>query len=225
MQMIYCVEDDESIRDLVVYALKSNQFEAKGFEDGKSLFAALGETLPNLILLDVMLPGEDGISLLKKLKNSPATASIPVIMLTAKSNEYDKVIGLDSGADDYLPKPFGILELVSRIKAVLRRCPGSGGHDHVLSIQNLTVDYDSRTALVDKQPVILTLKEFELLYYLMKNKDIVLSRDKIMSAVWGFDFEGESRTVDMHIKTLRQKLESAGSLIETVRGVGYKIGG
>lgn len=225
MPMIYCVEDDANIRDLVVYALKSSQFEARGFADSKSFLAAVAAETPDLVVLDIMLPDEDGINLLKRLKASPATAAIPVIMLTAKTSEYDRVVGLDCGADDYIPKPFGILELVSRIRAVLRRVGSSVPRTALLTAGEITVDYDSRTASVSGRSVTLTLKEFELLYYLMKNKGIVLSRDKIMSTVWGFDFEGESRTVDMHIKTLRQKLESGGALIETVRGVGYKMGG
>lgn len=225
--MIYCVEDDANIRDLVVYVLKSSQFEAEGFADAASFHAALSLRPPQLVLLDIMLPDEDGIGILKKLKGNSATRHIPVILLTAKTSEYDKVIGLDSGADDYLAKPFGIMELVSRVRAVLRRCQveDNSGHVNGIVLQNISIDTDSHTVLVDNQPVSLTLKEFELLYYLMKNKGIVLSRDKIMSAVWEFDFEGESRTVDMHIKTLRQKLGERGALIETVRGVGYKIGG
>lgn len=222
--MIYCVEDDRSIRELIGYALKSNGFEAVGFGDGKSFFAALEERLPSLILLDIMLPGEDGIEILRKLKASAKTRHIPVIMLTAKSAEYDKVLGLDCGADDYITKPFGIMELLSRIRAVLRRA-GQADEGSVLTAGRLTMDVERHLVLADGKEVTLTLKEFELLKYLMKNSGIVLTRDKLLHKVWGYDYEGETRTVDVHIRTLRQKLGEAGAIIETVRGVGYRVGG
>ena len=225
MNMIYCVEDDTNIRELVVYALKANGFEARGFEDAKSFYETLKKERPSLCLLDIMLPGEDGLSILKYLREHTATKTIPVIMLTAKSTEYDKVVGLDGGADDYIAKPFGVMELLARIRSVLRRAnPEPVTPDGHYSIGPVTLDTPRHTVTVHDKTVTLTLKEFDLLHYLMQNKGIVLSRDKIMTAVWGFDFEGESRTVDMHIKTLRQKLGEGGALIETIRGVGYRIG-
>jgi len=220
---IFCVEDEENIRELIVYALKSSGFEALGFEEGEAFFTALKGELPDLILLDIMLPDIEGTEILRRLRMNPHTAHIPVILLTAKDSELDKVKGLDLGADDYITKPFGVLELISRIKAVLRR--SSPQSNDIINYRELIVNNKSRTVLVSGEEVILTYKEFELLFYLLQNKGIVLSRDKIMDAIWGFDFQGETRTVDMHIKTLRQKLGSSGSIIETVRGVGYKIGG
>ena len=213
MAKIFCVEDDESIRELILYALHSGGFESEGFESGRQLFSSLAKETPALILLDIMLPEEDGTEILGRLK------------ATAKTSEYDKVKGLDAGADDYVTKPFGVMELLSRIRAVLRRC--GGGREKVVSCREVTVDYERRTVTVGENGCELTYKEFELLYYMICNRGVVLSRDKIMDAVWGFDFEGESRTVDMHIKTLRQKLERAGAhdLIKTVRSVGYKIEG
>ena len=223
MSRIFCVEDEENIRELIVYALKSSGFEALGFEEGEAFFTALKGELPDLILLDIMLPDIEGTEILRRLRMNPHTAHIPVILLTAKDSELDKVKGLDLGADDYITKPFGVLELISRIKAVLRR--SSPQSNDIINYRELIVNNKSRTVLVSGEEVILTYKEFELLFYLLQNKGIVLSRDKIMDAIWGFDFQGETRTVDMHIKTLRQKLGSSGSIIETVRGVGYKIGG
>jgi two-component system alkaline phosphatase synthesis response regulator PhoP len=187
-------------------------------------FKALEDRLPDLILLDIMLPGEDGIEILKKLKMSVKTWHIPVIMITAKSAEYDKVIGLDSGADDYITKPFGILEFLSRVRAVLRRSANADTSSE-LSAGRLTMYVDRHSVLADGKEVTLTLKEFELLKYLLENTGIVLTRDKILEKVWGYEYEGETRTVDVHIRTLRQKLGEAGSVIETVRGVGYRIGG
>lgn len=222
MNLIYCVEDDINIRELVVYALKANGFDAQGFEDAASFYAALKRRIPSLCLLDIMLPEEDGLSILKYLKQNIGTRDIPVIMLTAKSTEYDKVIGLDSGADDYISKPFGVMELLSRIKSVLRRCAPQDTENQ-FSVGPILLDVQRHSVSVNGNSVVLTLKEFDLLHYLMQNKGLVLSRDKIMTSVWGFDFEGESRTVDMHIKTLRQKLGAGGALIETVRGVGYRI--
>ncbi|NLY70434.1 MAG: response regulator transcription factor [Clostridiales bacterium] len=221
--MIYCVEDDENIRDLVCYALNSGGFEATGFTDGQALFKAIDAEKPSLILLDIMLPGEDGISILRRLKKYSDTKDIPVIMLTAKGAEYDKVLGLDEGADDYVTKPFGVMELISRIKAVLRRTGRM--EENMLSIEGLVLDRDKYKVLVDGHEVILTNKEFELLHYLMKNDGIVLTRDKLLQEIWGYDFEGETRTVDVHIATLRQKLGEHGRMIETVRGIGYRIGG
>ncbi len=224
MVRIFCVEDDENIRELIIYALKSSGFEAIGFEEGRSFFKEISKEAPELVLLDIMLPDIDGIDILKKLKESASTADIPVIILTAKSSEFDKVKGLDLGADDYITKPFSVMELISRVKAVLRRT-GGGNEEDIINLQDISINYKKRSLQVKGEAVALTYKEFELLYYLMQNKEIVLSREQLMERVWGFDFEGETRTVDMHIKTLRQKLGSSGSLIETVRGVGYKIGG
>ena len=222
--MIYCVEDDSNIRDLVVYTLESTGMTACGFEDGKAFIEALAFETPELVLLDIMLPGEDGLTILKKLKSAAKTKDIPVIMLTAKGSEYDKVIGLDSGADDYIAKPFGMMELVSRIKAVLRRTQ-KNTKDTLYRIENLELDIEKHKVRVDGQDVTLTLKEFEMLEKLVKNQHIVLTRDKLLEEIWGYDFDGETRTVDVHVRTLRQKLGSAGELIETVRGVGYRMGG
>lgn len=222
--MIYCVEDDSNIRDLVVYTLESTGMKAYGFEDGKAFIEALAFETPELVLLDIMLPGEDGLTILKKLKSAAKTKEIPVIMLTAKGSEYDKVIGLDSGADDYITKPFGMMELVSRIKAVLRRTQ-KNTKDRIYRIENLELDIEKHKVKVDGEDVALTLKEFEMLEKLIKNQHIVLSRDKLLEEIWGYDFDGETRTVDVHVRTLRQKLGSAGELIETVRGVGYRMGG
>jgi len=222
--MIYCVEDDRSIRELIIYALRSNGFEADGFSDGKAFFEALSSHgLPSLVLLDIMLPGEDGIEVLKRLKASAKTRHIPVIMLTAKGSEYDKVLGLDSGADDYVTKPFGVMELLSRIKAVLRRS-GTPEKPSELSAGRISLNTERHAVYVDGEEVNLTLKEFDLLKYLLENIGIVLTRDKLLERVWGYDYKGETRTVDVHIRTLRQKLGNAGSMIETVRGVGYRIG-
>ena len=221
MHKIFVVEDDENIREIVIYALGSAGYEATGFETGEEFFAAAEMELPSLVLLDIMLPEIDGLTILKRLRNSSVTEKTPVIMLTAKDSEYDKVKGLDMGADDYVSKPFGVMELISRVNAVLRRSGPEHGERIVLS--DLALDYARREVCAYGEPVGLTFKEFELLYYLMLNVGLVLSRDKIMQFVWGFDFEGESRTVDMHIKTLRKKLGVLGSMIKTVRNVGYKI--
>ncbi|WP_426347920.1 response regulator transcription factor [Alloiococcus sp. CFN-8] len=223
MTRIFCVEDEENIRELILYALKSSGFEALGFEEGEAFFNALKGELPELILLDIMLPDIEGTEILRRLRMNSHTAHIPVILLTAKDSELDKVKGLDLGADDYITKPFGVLELISRIKAVLRR--SSPQSSDIITFKELIVNNKSRTVYAYGEEIVLTYKEFELLFYLLQNKGIVLSRDKIMDAIWGFDFQGETRTVDMHIKTLRQKLGTLGSIIETVRGVGYKIGG
>ncbi len=222
--MIYIVEDDENIRELVVYTLETTGFMAKGFEDGKSFREALKTSLPELVLMDIMLPGEDGISLLKRLKETGRTQDIPVIMLTAKGAEYDKVKGLDMGADDYVTKPFGMMELVSRIKAVLRRMermPKAPGE--TLENTNIVMDVKKHEVTVDGEVVTLTFKEYELLKLLLENQNVVLTRDKLLEDIWGYDFDGETRTVDVHVRTLRQKLGAGGEHIETVRGVGYRI--
>ena len=222
-QTIYYTEDDENIRELVIYALKSSGFQAVGFENAKDFFRGMHSVLPDLILLDVMLPDEDGIEILKKLKRDADYKNIPVIMLTAKSAEYDKVIGLDLGADDYVTKPFGVMELVSRIKAVLRRSKEQEKED-VIEVEDIRLDRRQHIVTVSGKPIELTHKEFELLDYFMCNKGIVLTREKLLYTVWNMDFEGESRTVDVHIGLLRQKLGESGQLIVTVRGVGYKFG-
>ena len=221
--MIWCVEDDPTIREIEIYALKSTGFEARGFEDGAAFWEALcRESRPELVVLDVMLPGMDGVQLLKKLRASSDFSSIPVIMATAKGTEYDKVQSLDLGADDYIVKPFGVMELISRIKAVLRRSQG-GKCENVLSTGGIILNLDERIATVDGERVQLTYKEFELLRLFMAHPGMVYTRDRLFSEVWGLDYVGESRTVDMHIRTLRQKLGSYGELIETVRHVGYRM--
>ena len=219
--MIYCVEDESAIRDLMVYTLKVSGFEAQGFEDSVDSWLAMKAQKPELIILDVMLPGEDGLTILKRLRSSPVTADIPVIMATAKGSEYDKVIGLDGGADDYLAKPFGMMEMVSRIKAVLRRTAPKQAK--VISYGGITLDEGKHTVTVNKTPVSLTLKEYEILKLLIDNPGQVFTREILLSDIWGIDFTGETRTVDIHIGTLRTKLAEAGDLIETVRGVGYKM--
>lgn len=225
MRLIYCVEDDESIRELVIYALKNNGFQAKGFEDSHDLYNELNIKIPDLIILDIMLPSDDGYKVLANIKQNNSTKDIPVIMLTAKNSEYDKIKGLDMGADDYISKPFGVMELISRINAVLRRSIKLENNFNLLCINELCLDVKKRIVTVNGKEINLTFKEFELLHYLLKNKNIVLSRDRIMNEVWETDFEGESRTVDVHIRTLRLKLGDAGRIIQTIRNVGYKIGG
>ena len=222
--MIYCVEDDDNIRELVIYTLETTGLKARGFADGSAFMEALAFDTPELILLDIMLPGDDGLELLKKLKSSSKTKGIPVIMVTAKGSEYDKVVGLDSGADDYVTKPFGMMELVSRIKAVLRR---SGKVEDRMDMETsgVHVDVKKHEVTVDGKEISLTLKEFELLEKLMRNQGIVLTRDQLLTEIWGYDFDGETRTVDVHIRTLRQKLGEKGEIIQTVRGVGYRVGG
>ena len=224
--MIYCVEDDPDIRELVVYTLQSTGYGAVGFGDSAALFAALADALPELIILDIMLPGEDGMAILKRLKASGQTREIPVIMATARSSEFDKVYGLDSGADDYVAKPFGMMELLARVKAVLRRARPQEAVQ-TLSRGAILLDTDKHVVRVQGTEVYLTYKEFELLSYLVRNRGSAISRDRLLEQVWGFSYEGETRTVDAHVKTLRQKLEAAGctNLIHTVRGYGYKIGG
>ena len=221
--MIWCVDDDNTIRDIEVYTLTQTGFEAKGFADGISMLEALKTEKPELIVLDIMLPGKDGVEVLREIRQNPETRKIPVIMATAKGTEMDKIQGLDTGADDYLVKPFGVMEMVSRIKAVLRRCEPD--EKEVLSIGEITLSDKEHLVTVNGEKVVLTFKEFEILKLFMSNPGIVFSRDKLLSEVWGIDYLGESRTVDMHIKTLRHKLGDAGSRIETVIGVGYKMEG
>ncbi len=226
MSVVYCLEDDDGIRELILCALKSGGYEAEGFPTANEFKIAIKNKLPDIALLDIMVPDEDGISVLKYLKKSQLTCDVPVIMLTAKSNEIDKVNGLELGADDYITKPFGIMELLSRIKAVLRRSnKQSNVETSVYKVNGLSVDVEKRTVTFTDKEITLTFKEYEILVYLLKNRGIAVSRDKLMSEVWGFEYEGESRTVDVHIKTLRQKIEAQGceNPIITVRGFGYKI--
>ena len=221
--MIYLVEDDDSIRELVLYTLHTTGFEAEGFRNAADFWQALEKELPQLVLLDIMLPDEDGLHILKRLRAGAETADLPVMMLTAKSSEYDRVVGLDSGADDYMPKPFGMMELVSRVRALLRRAAKPAAEDKLFTAGSLAVDVKRRAVTVDGEPVILSYKEFELLCYLLENRGVVLSRDQILTKIWDYNYSGETRTVDVHIRTLRQKLGDAGALIETVRGVGYRL--
>lgn len=221
--MIYLVEDDDSIRELVLYTLHTTGFEAEGFRNAADFWQALEKELPQLVLLDIMLPDEDGLHILKRLRAGAETADLPVMMLTAKSSEYDRVVGLDSGADDYMPKPFGMMELVSRVRALLRRAAKPAAEDKLFTAGSLAVDVKRRAVTVDGEPVILTYKEFELLCYLLENRGVVLSRDQILTKIWDYNYSGETRTVDVHIRTLQQKLGDAGALIETVRGVGYRL--
>ena len=220
--MIYLLEDNEGIRNFVVYALNSSGFEAEGFEYPSEFYKAVDEHIPELVLLDRMLPEEDGLTVLKKLRGSPETAELPVIILTALGSEADKVEGLDSGADDYIAKPFGTMELISRVKALLRRSGASSGEK--LSAGQLSVYPAKHEVIADGQPVLLTLKEYDMLLYLLRHKGEVISRDELLKKIWGYDFSGESRTVDVHIRTLRSKLGNCGEVIQTIRGVGYKVG-
>ena len=222
--MIWCVDDDNTIRDIEVYTLTQTGFEAKGFADGIAMLEALKTEKPDLIVLDIMLPGKDGVEILKEIRQNPETRKIPVIMATAKGTEMDKIQGLDTGADDYLVKPFGVMEMVSRIKAVLRRCEPNEKEKN-LTVGKITLSDKEHLVTVNGEKVVLTFKEFEILKLFMSNPGIVFSRDKLLSEVWGIDYLGETRTVDMHIKTLRQKLGESGSPIETVIGVGYKMEG
>ena len=220
--MIWCVEDDARIRDIELYTLRSTGFEAKGFEDGGAFLAALETERPELVILDVMLPGMDGVELLRRMKAAAHLADIPVIMATAKGAEYDKIQSLDLGADDYLVKPFGMMEMVSRVKAVLRRCRPAPGAKQ-LTAGGLTVDLEERTVTADGARILLTYKEFELLHLFLSRPGAAFTREQLLSSVWGVDYAGETRTVDMHIKTLRQKLGSYGGMIETVRHIGYRL--
>lgn len=224
--MIYLVEDDDSIRELVVYTLGSAGMQAKGFGRPSQFWNALEQEIPELILLDIMLPEQDGLSILRKLRNTPETSRIPVMMLTARATEYEKVIGLDAGADDYLPKPFGMMELIARVRALLRRIqkpepPEDADPSYTLGM--LYVSPKRHIVQVNHKNITLTLKEFDMLCLLLKHKEIVITREQFLNSVWGYHFDGENRTVDVHIRTLRQKLGEAGSYIRTIRGVGYKI--
>lgn len=223
MALIYIVEDDNSIRDLESYALKNIGYDVCGFEKGKELYKTLEEKLPDLIILDIMLPEEDGISILKKLRKSQSTSSLPIMMATAKDTEMDAVKALDNGADDYVSKPFGVMEFLSRVKALLRRSE-SKSNAHKWVYEQLNLDDEKHRVTINDEKIELTFKEYELLKYLLINKGIVLSREKIMDTIWGYNFESESRTVDAHIQTLRKKLGPMGSVIKTVRNVGYKLG-
>ena len=222
--MIWCVEDDASIRDIEVYALQSTGFQARGFEEGSAFWKALRdeEEKPRLVVLDVMLPGIDGVELLRRMRNEPALERIPVVMATAKGTEYDKIQGLDLGADYYLTKPFGVMELVSCVKAVLRRCQSQRA-EHQLTAGDIKMDLDEHTAAVGGQRIALTYKEFELLRLFLTYPGTAFTRDQLMETVWGMDYCGETRTVDMHIRTLRQKLGHCGEMIQTVRNVGYRL--
>ena len=222
--MIYLLEDDTNIRNFVVYALNNSGLEAEGFERPSRFWAAVEKKKPSMAILDIMLPEEDGLSVLRKLRESSETKDLPIIMLTAKSTEYDKVIGLDGGADDYVAKPFGTMELMARVKALLRRAePVGDSKDY--TIGPLFLSPAKHIIQVEGNDVVLTLKEFQLLCYLVKHRGNVMTRDQILQEIWGYEFDGENRTVDVHIRTLRSKLGKAGDLIETVRGIGYRIGG
>lgn len=221
--MIWCVEDDPGIREIELYALKSTGFEARGFDNGASMLSAIEETLPDLIILDIMLPGDDGIEVLKELKSSPRTSDVPVIMATAKGMEYDKIQGLDLGADDYLVKPFGVMEMISRVRAVLRRYVKNDDINSVLRVGELELSPIEHKVTIDEHPIELTYKEFELLKLFLSNPGVAFTRDQLFSKIWGSDFCGESRTIDIHIGTLRQKLCDYGKIIKTVRNVGYRL--
>ena len=223
MTKIFCVEDDNDIRELIEYTLKAAGFSVSGFDCGDALFSALKKEMPDLILLDIMLPGMDGMSILRCLRGSHDTAAVPVIMLTAKGDRIDKIKGLESGADDYITKPFDILELIARIKAVLRRGTAEKKEISVITCGDITVDCKRRRVTSGGRDVTLTYKEYEMLLYMMNNKGSVVSRSVLLDKIWNTDFEGESRTVDVHIRTLRQKLGDAGKCIETVRNVGYRM--
>lgn len=220
--MIYCIEDDDSIRELMIYTLNTRGFEAVGFGDSQGFWQAVKHQLPELVTMDIMLPGEDGITILKKLRENRLTKDIPVIMASAKSTEFDKVIGLDTGADDYLTKPFGMMEMVSRVKAVLRRS-APAEHTETLQIGDIVVDKVRHICTVNGNKLTLTLKEYDLLCRFMSSPGVVFTREQLLSMVWGIDFVGETRTVDVHVGTLRTKLGESGALIETVRGVGYRM--
>jgi two-component system alkaline phosphatase synthesis response regulator PhoP len=222
--MIYMLEDEDGIRNFVLYGLKTSGMEAEGFETPSALREAMSKQLPDLLLLDRMLPEEDGLTVLKKLRSAPETRKLPVIMLTAKGSELDKVEGLDSGADDYIAKPFGMMELISRIKALLRRTSDTPAESEKLEIDGLCIFPSKHEVFADGEKITLTLKEYDMLLFLVRNRGEVYSRDSLLKEIWGYDFSGESRTVDVHIRTLRQKLGSCGDIIQTIRGVGYKAG-
>ncbi|MCD7814152.1 MAG: response regulator transcription factor [Lachnospiraceae bacterium] len=224
MALIYIVEDDENIKEIEMFALKNTGYEVQGFDCASAFYARLKERLPSLVLLDIMLPDEDGLEIVKKLRYSARTRRIPIILVTAKTSELDMVKGLDIGADDYITKPFGVMELISRVKALMRRTQDMQ-EERLIRLESIFMDDEKRAVFVDDVPVELTFKEYELLKLLLLNAGIVVSREMILDRVWGTDFEGESRTLDMHIKTLRQKLGTAGTMIRTVRNVGYMLNG
>lgn len=225
MACVYIVEDEENIRNLITYALTNSGYHAVGVSNGKDLFMKIDEEKPCLIILDIMLDGEDGYEILKTIRSTRNISDIPIIMLTAKDQEYDKVKALDMGADDYITKPFGVMEMISRVKAVLRRVPGKDEavEDSLVEFRDVALDLNKRTVEIAGEEVDMTFKEFELLYYLIQNQNIVLTRDQITNEIWGYDYEGESRTVDVHIRSLRQKLGENRKYIKTVRNVGYMI--
>ncbi len=223
MQTIYCVEDDESIRELIMYALNASGFQALGFEDGKGFFTVLQKEHPSLVLLDIMLPDTDGLAIMRRLRADRLTATVPIMMLTAKDTELDKVMALDGGADDYLTKPFSLMELASRCRALLRRGGMVKQASDVLSVGDIVLSPSHREVTVAGEPLKLTLREFDLLEYLMRKPGVVFTRESLLQSVWGWDFDGGSRTVDVHVQTLRQKLGERASAIETVRGVGYRL--
>ncbi len=222
--MIFCVEDSDSIRELIVYTLNSTGFKAKGFGNAEDMFSDLEENIPSLIILDIMLPGKDGLEVLKDLRENKITQNIPIMMATAKGSEYDKVLGLDKGADDYIVKPFGMMELVARIKALLRRVASTDIKEELITVGDISVNLSRHSVMVNNKNIALTLKEFEVLVMLMGAPERVFTRDNILSTVWGYEFDGETRTVDVHMHSLRHKLGEAGSQIQTIRGVGYSIG-
>lgn len=221
--MIYFIEDDNSINEAILYSLKNSGFDVKGFDKPSAFWKMMNEKTPDLVLLDIMLPEEDGLTILRKLRNNRETAKLPIIMVTAKDAEYDKIIGLDSGADDYITKPFSMLELISRIKALLRRTTKNPSNE-VITIGSLSINSDKHIVNANGKNINLTYKEYQLLLLLMQNKGIVFSREKLLNKIWGYEFDGENRTVDVHIRTLRTKLGECGNMIETIRGFGYKIG-
>lgn len=223
--MIYFVEDDNSIRKLVLYSLTTAGLEAEGFSHPESFWMAMEKKLPLVILLDIMLPGEDGLTILKKLRADQRTAQTQIILITAQGSEFDKVVGLDAGADDYVAKPFGMMELMARVRTALRRAGQNTNTAPIYAFGSLTVDSARHLVQVDGEEILLTRKEFQLLTLFLEHHDTVFTRDQLLSSVWGYDFDGASRTVDVHIRTLRQKLGTAGAYIQTIRGVGYKIGG
>lgn len=221
--MIFCVEDDKNIRELITYTLKTIGYDAYGFGDANELFKQLETSTPDLFLLDIMLPGKDGLSILSDLKADSKTCDIPIILITAKSSEFDKVTGLDLGADDYVTKPFGMMEMVSRVKAVLRRYEKLTP-TNILTCKNVSIDVKKHLVTVSNKPINLSFKEYELLKALIENHDIVLTRDALLNKIWGYDYDGENRTVDVHIRTLRSKLGDSADIIQTIRNVGYKVG-
>lgn len=221
--MIYLVEDDHNIRELIVYTLNSSGYETKGFGKPSEFWMEMNNNIPNLILLDIMLPEENGLSILKKIRKNMQTKDIPVMMLTAKGSEYDKVIGLDYGADDYITKPFGMMEFIARVKALLRRGEVKANNDDEISIGEMVISKSKHLVKIKEKNINLTLKEFELLSLLANSRGLVFDRDMILNKIWGYSFDGESRTVDVHIRSLRQKLGEQGKIVETVRGIGYKI--